>query len=257
MVDTIDPQIQQQQVGPMGFVDMIEQGDQIELQETQIAFTSVTKIPSPKFVDLEIDIALEKIKKRPQAIQNISKMLADYVGMNMLSYLFSNYWLDVTIIHLFAMSFFGMTNSKSAIFNPNEISGDKCVKSPDRVKQHLLNVYSFHSERTFFLAPYIARYIVDSINKHKSNQNYAFTYLIEEAFGVKLKWEVVKCAQQRKTWECGFCVVKHMYEFLNLYQHDFPKTIWNESKYITSKEIDGMIINLAPQFFKHVFANRT
>ncbi|KAL8210983.1 hypothetical protein R6Q57_005420 [Mikania cordata] len=138
------------------------------------------------------------------------------------------------------MVFFGLPNSKSVIFNPNEISGDKCVKSPDRVKEHLLDVYSFHSEKTFFLAPYIASghwvlfivhllkqkgYIVDSINKHKSYQNYAFTYLVEEAFGIKLKWEVVK--------------------------------IWNENKYITSKEIDGMIINLAPQFFQHVFANRT
>ncbi|KAL8229618.1 hypothetical protein R6Q57_014518 [Mikania cordata] len=107
---------------------------------------------------------------------------------------------------------------KFKIFNPNEISGDKCVKSPDRVKQHLLDVYSFH------------RYIVDSINKHKSNQNYTFTYLIEEAFGMKLKWEVVKCAQQRNTWECGFCVVKHMYEFLNFYQHDFPKTSTSQVK---------------------------
>ncbi|KAL8223403.1 hypothetical protein R6Q57_018878 [Mikania cordata] len=126
-VDTIDPQIQQQyQVGPMGFVNMIEQGDQIQLQETQIASTSVPKIPSPKFVDPEIDIALEKIKKRPQAIQSIYKMLADYVGDEHaiicnssdgmyaetyeegLSYvellqLFCNDWLDVTIIHFFAM----------------------------------------------------------------------------------------------------------------------------------------------------------
>ncbi|KAL8201362.1 hypothetical protein R6Q57_012701 [Mikania cordata] len=77
-VDTIVQQ--QHQVGPMGFVDMIEQGDQIPLQETQVASTSVPKIPSPKFVDREIDIALAKIKKRPQAIQSISKMLADYVG---------------------------------------------------------------------------------------------------------------------------------------------------------------------------------
>ncbi|KAL8210976.1 hypothetical protein R6Q57_005413 [Mikania cordata] len=104
----------------------IEQGDQIQLQETQIASTSVPKIPSPKFVDPEIDIALEKIKKRPKAIQNISKMLADYVrdehaiicnspdGMYVETYeeglsyvellqLFCNGWLDVTIIHLFAM----------------------------------------------------------------------------------------------------------------------------------------------------------
>ncbi|KAL8225834.1 hypothetical protein R6Q57_018391 [Mikania cordata] len=171
--------------------------------------------------------------------------------------LFCNDWLDITIIHLFAMSFFGLPNSKSAIFNPNEISGDKCVKSPDRVKEHLLDVYSFHSEKTFFLASYIASghwvlfivhplkqhgYIVDSINKHKSNQNYAFTYLVEEAFVIKFKWEVVKCVQQRNTWECGFCVVKHI-----VYNKETRgNAIWNEKKYITSKEIDGMIINLAP-----------
>ncbi|KAL8210982.1 hypothetical protein R6Q57_005419 [Mikania cordata] len=73
-----------------------------------------------------IDIALAKIKKRPQAIQSISKMLEDYVGDEHaiicnspdgmyaetyeegLSYvellqLLCNDWLDVTIIHLFAM----------------------------------------------------------------------------------------------------------------------------------------------------------
>ncbi|KAL8260231.1 hypothetical protein R6Q59_028184 [Mikania micrantha] len=178
--------------------------------------------------------------------------------------LFCNDWLDVTIIHLFAMSFFGMTNSKCAIFNPHEISGDICVKTPDRVKQQLLDVYSFHSQRTFFLAPYIASghwvllivhplkqkgYIVDSINKHKSNQNYAFTYLIEEAFGLNLKWEVVKCVQQRNTWECGFCVIN-----INMI---FRKSIWNEKKCITTKDIDELIINLPPRFFKHLFSNRT
>ncbi|KAL8214530.1 hypothetical protein R6Q57_003979, partial [Mikania cordata] len=207
----------------------IEQGDHIPLQGTQVTSTSVPKIPSPKFVDPEIDIALAKIKKTPLAIQSISKMLADYVGDEH----------AIICNSPDGMSFFGLPNSKSAIFNPNEISGDKCVKSPDRVKEHLLDVYSFHSEKTFFLAPYIASghwvlyivhplkqkgYIVDSINKHKSNQNYAFTYLVEEAFGIKLKWEVVKCVQQRNTWECGFCVVKHMYEFLNFYQHDFPNS---------------------------------
>ncbi|KAL8233036.1 hypothetical protein R6Q57_002814 [Mikania cordata] len=59
LVDTIV--LQQHQVGAMGFVDMIEHGDHIPLQETQVASTSVPKSPSPKFVDPEIDIALAKI----------------------------------------------------------------------------------------------------------------------------------------------------------------------------------------------------
>ncbi|KAL8255411.1 hypothetical protein R6Q59_033632 [Mikania micrantha] len=229
-----DPQIQQQyQAGPMGFVDMLiqlVQGDQIQHHETQMPSTSVPNIESPKFIDPKIEIALEKIRKRPRSIRCISQMLEDCVGnehaitcsspngMCPVTYeedfsyvellrLFCNDWLDATIIHLFAMYFSKLPNSKCAFFNPQEISGDICIKAPDCTKQHLLELYSLH------------RYIVYSINK----QNYAFTYAIEEAFGLHLDWEMVKCVQQRNTWECGFCVIKHMYEFLHLYQHDFPE----------------------------------
>ncbi|KAL8229519.1 hypothetical protein R6Q57_014419 [Mikania cordata] len=122
--------------------------------------------------------------------------------------LFCNDWLDAGIIHLFAMYFFAlMPNSKCAFFNPREISGEMCAKYAECTKQHILQVYSFHSERPFFLAPYVAsdhwvlfivcplkkkRYIIDSIMKSKSKQNYALTFLIEEALGLHLNWEMVK-----------------------------------------------------------------
>ncbi|KAD7479691.1 hypothetical protein E3N88_02827 [Mikania micrantha] len=116
-------------------------------------------------------MALEKIKKRPQSTQRIFQMLAAFIGddhsvtcsspdgmyrewyVEGLSYiellqLFCNDWLDVGVIHLFAIC---------AFFNPREISGDICTKYPDRTRQHILEVYSFHSARPFFIAPYVAR----------------------------------------------------------------------------------------------------
>ncbi|KAL8206262.1 hypothetical protein R6Q57_009813 [Mikania cordata] len=150
--------------------------------------------------------------------------------------LFCNDWLDADVIHLFAMYFFAlMPNSKCSFFNQWEISGDICTKYPDCARQHILKVYSFHSERPFFLAPYVASdhwvlfiicpfkkkgYIIDSIMKSKNKQNYAFSYLIEDALGLQLKWEMIK-------------------------------------KYITCKEIDEMVIELSPQLFYFVFLNQT
>ncbi|MFS7988647.1 hypothetical protein Hanom_Chr11g01037361 [Helianthus anomalus] len=36
---------------------------------------------------------------------------------------------------------------------------------------------------------------------------------------------MVNCKQQKNGWECGFMVIKNMYEFVNTIQHDFPNKV--------------------------------
>ncbi|KAL8228131.1 hypothetical protein R6Q57_015715 [Mikania cordata] len=90
-------------------------------------------------------------------------------------------------------------------------------------------------------------YIADSINKHKSRDNYALSFIIEEVFGVRLDWEMVKlfsmqCKQQKSGWECGFCLIKNMNDLINVYQHDFPDSIWNEKKLLTHDDINELVV---------------
>ncbi|KAD4384552.1 hypothetical protein E3N88_24720 [Mikania micrantha] len=79
---------QQYEVGPMCFVNMLKQVE--EGERTQMPTTIDRNIEDPiapnihgldpKFIDPEIEIALEKIKKRPQSIQMIFQILAAFIG---------------------------------------------------------------------------------------------------------------------------------------------------------------------------------
>ncbi|KAL8192548.1 hypothetical protein R6Q57_027733, partial [Mikania cordata] len=58
------------------------------------------------------------------------------------------------------------------------------------------------------------------INKNKSQANYALSFIIEEVFGARFDWEMVKvfsmeCKQQKSSWECGFYLIKNMSDFIN------------------------------------------
>lgn len=35
----------------------------------------------------------------------------------------------------------------------------------------------------------------------------------------------MQCNQQKGEWECGFMVIKHMYEFVETIQHDINKKV--------------------------------
>ncbi|KAL8225839.1 hypothetical protein R6Q57_018396 [Mikania cordata] len=126
--------------------------------------------------------------------------------LELLQLLSVNVCLDISVIHLFAMYFYELSNSNCAFFNPNDIYGDICIKNRSRTKQHIIDVYTFHCGKNFFLAPYYASghwilfiisplnkkgYIVDSINKNKSQANYAISFIIEEVFGARIDWEMI------------------------------------------------------------------
>ncbi|KAL8249304.1 hypothetical protein R6Q59_006172 [Mikania micrantha] len=262
--NSIAPQVPSEyELGPMGFMNLLTRMEQIEPQNlyTPELPSINAPDPEPKFIDPEINISLKKIKKRPILIRSIVEVLSTYVGdeyaitysspngmydktydqgvsYGELLHLFCNEWLDISVVHLFTMYFYELSNSKCAFLNPHDIAGDVCIKNPNHAKDHILEMYLFHGDKTFFVAPYIASghwlvfiiyplkrqgYIIDSINNHKGKENYAFSFIVEEALSVKLNWELVK--------------------------------IWNEMKFFTQKDIDQMILQLVPQVVDNLFPN--
>ncbi|KAJ0797591.1 putative Ulp1 protease family catalytic domain, papain-like cysteine peptidase superfamily [Helianthus annuus] len=143
---------------------------------------------------------------RPRAIQDMVELLSRCVGDNHsilissparmypqtvqdsipyveLLQLFSNDWLDISVIHWFAIDHWTLI-----VICPSTERG----------------------------------YIIDSINREKDQHSYLLTSVIDEAFGFPFLWDMVNCKQQKNGWECGFMVIKNMYEFVNTIQHDFP-----------------------------------
>ncbi|MFS7998915.1 hypothetical protein Hanom_Chr12g01159681 [Helianthus anomalus] len=117
-------------------------------------------------------------------------------------------------------------------------------------------MFTFHTRKTFFLAPYLAKgYIIDSINREKGQHSYLLTSIIDEAFGFLFLWEMVKCKQQKNGWECSFMIIKHMHEFVNSIQHDFPIKLWNEKGFLPQKEIDKLSLRLNTTIYQQGVSN--
>ncbi|MFS8024539.1 hypothetical protein Hanom_Chr16g01464431 [Helianthus anomalus] len=115
--------------------------------------------PDPTFIDPEVITTLERTKTMPRAIQDMVELLSRCAGDNHrieissptrmyphmvrdiipymeLLQLFTNDWLDMTVIHWFAMYFYESYNSRCAFFNPHHIIGESCTKL------HKLHIFS-------------------------------------------------------------------------------------------------------------------
>ncbi|KAJ0445245.1 hypothetical protein HanIR_Chr16g0840761 [Helianthus annuus] len=113
----------QQNIDQMSFMNMLMEVQ--ELPEKQMANSHAPNL-DPEFIDPEVTTALERTKTRPRAIQDMVELLSRCVGDNHsiqissparmypqtvqdsipyveLLQLFSNDWLDITVIHWFAM----------------------------------------------------------------------------------------------------------------------------------------------------------
>ncbi|KAJ0772666.1 hypothetical protein HanOQP8_Chr03g0090011 [Helianthus annuus] len=113
----------QQNIDQMSFMNMLMQVQ--ELPEKQMPNTHAPN-SDPEFIDPEVTTALERTKTRPRAIQDMVELLSRCVGDNHsilissparmypqtvqdsipyveLLQLFSNDWLDISVIHWFAM----------------------------------------------------------------------------------------------------------------------------------------------------------
>ncbi|KAK9049567.1 hypothetical protein SSX86_031464 [Deinandra increscens subsp. villosa] len=186
--------------------------------------------------------------------------------------IFLNAWLDVTVLHWFAMHFFESSNSRCAFFNPQLINAPLCKRNRAGVGKHIQDIYTLHSEKMFFIAPYLvgkhwsllivcptykSGYIIDSKRTGKNKNSYLLVSILEEVFRVRFNWHVVKCKQQSSSWECGYMVIKHMQEFVQYIQHDLVNRFWNEEGNFPHSEIEDLVLRLMPEFINKVFEDPT
>ncbi|KAJ0784910.1 putative Ulp1 protease family catalytic domain, papain-like cysteine peptidase superfamily [Helianthus annuus] len=186
--------------------------------------------------------------------------------------LFLRRWLDISVIHSFSMYFFLSPNSRCAFFDPYKICGAKCESDPDDVIKHIKEVYEHHEDKRYFLAPYhdndhwkllifepttSSVFIVDSIKKGKSEESYLISKLIPSGFERTFTWTVINCYQQPGSWECGYMLIKHMWEFVETIQHDFINRKWNTQEKTSGEEIESMVVDLMERWIKEVFGIRT
>ncbi|KAM0002150.1 hypothetical protein Hdeb2414_s0339g00871871 [Helianthus debilis subsp. tardiflorus] len=53
-------------------------------------------------------------------------------------------------------------------------------------------------------------------------------------------------------WECGYMVLQHMFDFVNLYQNQFPDEMWHDTREATDNEIVVLLMTLMPKFFSEL-----
>ncbi|MFS7926631.1 putative papain-like cysteine peptidase superfamily [Helianthus anomalus] len=70
-------------------------------------------------------------------------------------------------------------------------------------------------------------WILDStyLRGKKNKSHYSLTTAIETSFGGRFTWKMVKCKHQEGSWECGFLVVRNMFEFFISRQFGFPNNV--------------------------------
>ncbi|KAF5758706.1 putative papain-like cysteine peptidase superfamily [Helianthus annuus] len=102
----------------------------------------------------------------------------------------------------------------------------------------------------FIIAQHIRHvYILDStkIKGGKNASNYRLSSLIPTALGSEFNYTMVDGG-----WECGYMVLQHMFDFVNLYQNQFPDEMWHNTREATDNEIDVLLMTLMPKFFSEL-----
>ncbi|KAM0066688.1 hypothetical protein Hdeb2414_s0002g00051971 [Helianthus debilis subsp. tardiflorus] len=61
-----------------------------------------------------------------------------------------------------------------------------------------------------------------------------------------------QCKQQKGGWECGYMVLQHMFDFVNLYQNQFPDEMWHGTREATDNDLDVLLMKLMPKFFSEL-----
>lgn len=178
--------------------------------------------------------------------------------------LLNNQWLDISVITWFQIILHSMLQTRGgnkmnrcAFVSPTEIQAPICDSNGDGVVSYLVDTMHFYEDKEFFVAPYWESahwmlllicpnqrtgYILDSkkMSNGKTIENYLVVKCVEEAT-VRLNensnttypmtWTLVECNQQPSSWECGYYVMRWMFEFVLNQQDEFPnKKIWNDTK---------------------------
>ncbi|KAK1406086.1 hypothetical protein QVD17_41371 [Tagetes erecta] len=128
----------------------------------------------------------------------------------------------------------------------------KCKdKSKRKVKSYILAPFLIGPHYVLFIiSPKQKRgYILDSLKGTKNEKSYPFSKVVEDSFEGNFTWAMVNCKQQLSSWECGFMILKHMFEFV-LHEDASPTNIWNDTSLVTQPEIDVLIENIMKEFLK-------
>ncbi|XP_076932092.1 uncharacterized protein LOC143597484 [Bidens hawaiensis] len=125
----------------------------------------------------------------------------------------------------------GLNNT--VYFHPRYIESGLFLHDEEYVIEHIKEVISFHKDKQWFMAPHrIGRHwvlillqhnlilktwkghIFDSLKGTKDPSDYEITELFEKAIKQKMTWVMVDCRQQPNGWECGYCVMMAMHDFV-------------------------------------------
>ncbi|GJV95391.1 carbonic anhydrase 2-like protein [Tanacetum coccineum] len=135
----------------------------------------------------------------------------------------TNDWIDapysLVCMHLFEMVSKEEFNT-CAFFNPTIIQGRVCDQESNFAIKHILATVEAHKEKEIFLAPYL-----------------------QEAFDNSFKWTMLECNQQVALWECGYYVMKFVFEILYIKQKTFLRELHDSTRALRKDELDGLIIN--------------
>ncbi|GJZ00431.1 ulp1 protease family, C-terminal catalytic domain-containing protein [Tanacetum coccineum] len=141
--------------------------------------------------------------------------------------LMTNDWIDGTILHWWCMHLFKMVSKEEfntcAFFNPTIIEGCMCDQESNFAIKHILATVEAHKEKEIFLAP---------------------------AFDNSFKWTMLECNQQVALWECGYYVMKFVFETLYIKQKTFPHQLHDSTRALRKDGLDGWIINVGSKFFQ-------
>ncbi|GJV44305.1 unusual floral organs-like protein [Tanacetum coccineum] len=70
------------------------------------------------------------------------------------------------------------------------------------------------------------------------------------AFDNSFKWTMLECNQQVALWDCGYYVMKFVFETLYIKQKTFPHELHVSTRALRKDELDGLIINAGSKFFQ-------
>ncbi|GKB26711.1 ulp1 protease family, C-terminal catalytic domain-containing protein [Tanacetum coccineum] len=156
----------------------------------------------------------------------------------------TNDWIDGTILHWWCMHLFEMERKEEfntcAFFNPTIIQGHVCDQESNFVIKHILATVEAHKEKEIFLAPYLQEYfslgLIFNLPYDKDGIHIRFIqtrqendlkqFLSEQHSG--------KCNQQVALWECGYYVMKFVFETLYIKQK--PSRV----RALRKDELDGI-----------------
>ncbi|KAL8217242.1 hypothetical protein R6Q57_024079 [Mikania cordata] len=148
-----------------------------------------------------------------------------------------NGWVDVGVLHLYTMYLYAFGGfkgfHKTTYFNPRVVELGVCNTDPNFVINYIKSVMEHHKDKQYFMAPYSSGShwslimihrnlkdnkfygsIIDSINKGNDAQCYPIVDIFKKAIRKNISWHMVNCYQQSETWECGYYIMKAMYDFV-------------------------------------------